>query len=158
MKTLENRRGPKVGMNKRRSIAPLKKVHIGRLMESYCFVNKISPDKAAELMGMTRQNVYKVWNSHSLKTDLVDKISKAFGFNFFTYYTSNPSEQLDLSAIRKEIEEKVRAELMLELKKKILKKNGVVQLSIPISHESQMQIIKAVLGDEYVLSSNGSHK
>ena len=62
-------------------------IQIGHLIQAQLKADKRSVGWLAREIGCTRNNVYKIFNTASLDSDLVFRVSKAMQFNFFRYYT-----------------------------------------------------------------------
>lgn len=71
------------------------KIDIGKTIRDTLKSKNISIYEFAEKINCSQRNVYKIFNKRSLDTDMLHKIGKVLGKNFFTYYITE-EELLDL--------------------------------------------------------------
>lgn len=64
-------------------------IHIGKIIKSTIKAKGIDVTVLAEKIGYTRGNIYKILGKPSIDTDLLAKIGKHMGVNFFLHYMSN---------------------------------------------------------------------
>jgi len=76
---------------------------IGTIIREYCDNNKITVKKLAALVGVTPDALYKMIRSNQISINLLQRISAALNFNFFSYYgatTESESNKQELEALR----------------------------------------------------------
>jgi hypothetical protein len=93
-------------------------VDIGqKIKEVFDAQNKKLTDFADEL-GTVRQNVYRIFKKQHLDTGLLLKISQVLNHNFFQYYVSNGSGEMDGEDLMKLASQAQDIEQQLVLAKK----------------------------------------
>ena len=61
-------------------------IHIGKIIKSHVETQGQNKSEFARRIGVTPQNVYSVFKRASISTDLLLRISRVLGYNFFQYY------------------------------------------------------------------------
>lgn len=131
------------------------KVHIGKVIESYCTIKNISAEGLAELLGDVRQNVYRIYGNANIRTDRLEKICKILDYNFFAHYNSDKgNEILSFETIKREIEKgmerRVREEFIATLQKKIkANSRDLIKVNITLDHDKQIDILRSILGPDF---------
>jgi hypothetical protein len=62
------------------------KMHIGEKIKARAKELRVGPTELAKKISTSKQNVYGIYKRESIDTDLLEKISKALQFDFFTLY------------------------------------------------------------------------
>jgi plasmid maintenance system antidote protein VapI len=73
----------------------LVEIHIGRLIQEAMAVDGHSVAWLAKQLHCNRSNVYKIYQKSVIDTDLMLRISKAMGIDFFDYYSNALHEKIE---------------------------------------------------------------
>ncbi|WP_025142723.1 hypothetical protein [Pedobacter jeongneungensis] len=71
-------------------------LHIGQIIQKQVKISALTNAEFARQIDKFPQNIKEVFGKKSIDTDLLYKISVVLKHNFFTYYTVQLSQQLDL--------------------------------------------------------------
>ena len=70
-------------------------IHIGEKIKQRAKELRMGPTELGQLINTSKQNVYGIFKRHSIDTDLLQKISKALQYDFFSHYTNTPSSAVN---------------------------------------------------------------
>lgn len=70
------------------------KTEIGKIIKARMKERKISAIWMAGQMGCSRTNIYKIFDKHSIDTELLMKISLILGYDFFKPYSEELTNTL----------------------------------------------------------------
>ena len=111
------------------------KVHIGEKIKARAKELRIGPTELAKTINTSKQNIYGIFKRESIDTALLEKISKALDFDFFTLYINpklSPTKELNSKKSRAysgvdDPEQVLKSQLMdLKEKYELLKKVNVL--------------------------------
>jgi predicted DNA-binding protein YlxM (UPF0122 family) len=90
-----------------------KKIHIGKLIQSFVKQNDISSSELARKIGKTRQNIYDLYKRDDVEVKLLLTLSDALDHNFIEdiYPTTNKTADINLvfDTLKQVVSEKLQA-------------------------------------------------
>ncbi len=111
------------------------KMHIGEKIKARTKELRIGPTELAKTINTSKQNIYGIFKRESIDTALLEKISKALDFDFFTLYINTklpPHKEFQAKkgkpySVADEAEHPLKNQLMdLKEKYELLKKVNVL--------------------------------
>ena len=92
-----------------------KKIHIGKLIQTFVKENNINSAELARKIGKTRQNIYDLYKRDDIEVKLFLTISEALGHNFFKDIYSRKNDQntidVDIDAVFEVFKKMVKEKL-----------------------------------------------
>jgi len=90
-----------------------KKIHIGKLIQTFVKENNINSAELARKIGKTRQNIYDLYKRDDIEVKLFLTISEALNHNFFEdiYSTKNNQNARDIDVVFDTLKKLVREKI-----------------------------------------------
>lgn len=90
-------------------------IHIGEKIREKARELRIGPTELSRSINTSIQNIYGIFKRQSIDTELLERISEAMNFDFFSYYSAAPEVTVDGNDFNGKRAKKSPGEIIKEL-------------------------------------------
>lgn len=90
-------------------------IHIGEKIREKARELRIGPTELSRSINTSIQNIYGIFKRKSIDTELLERISEAMNFDFFSYYSATPEVPLNGNNFNEKKAKRSTGEIIKEL-------------------------------------------